>query len=330
MSAENLRTGSVRPDDTSDPRVRLVREKYFSLRPRPLERWLWARGIPTSAERVFWLHWQEGMKRGDWCSALPIRRVAAECQLDASTVTRAYQWLIEAGCLRRTNPGRAPANPFQQATSVTEVRVPRELLVELDRHASRSPKRAGDSSVSASAPTPETTASPAPDGPPAGVDPFAGLTGRDRLRAWSALTRSLSAEERRQYDEASRLRQPHMRFDADSALTAEDRGKVLQQLSALASTPRNQATAVHAAADSSVRIRPRQLSVFELARLRRDVQAATSSAATPELVRQVSWSVEEGALRRFPAQHALHIALKKIREGAWTRPHRMPPNWSRG
>jgi hypothetical protein len=27
--------------------------------------------------------------------------------------------------------------------------------------------------------------------------------------------------------------------------------------------------------------------------------------------------------------HAVNIALKKIREGQWTRPHRMPPNWMR-
>jgi len=24
---------------------------------------------------------------------------------------------------------------------------------------------------------------------------------------------------------------------------------------------------------------------------------------------------------------AVNIALKKLREGAWTRPNRMPPNW---
>jgi len=140
MSIENVSAGHAGAN-ARDPRSRLVREKYFSLRPRPLERWLWAQGIPMSAERVFWLHWQEGMKRGDWCSEIPIRRVAAECQLDASTVTRAYQWLIRAGCLRRTDPGRDAGNPFQQATAVTEVRVPRELLVEFDRHPSRMQRR---------------------------------------------------------------------------------------------------------------------------------------------------------------------------------------------
>lgn len=330
MSAENLRTGSVRPSDTRDPRARLVREKYFSLRPRPLERWLWGQGIPTSAERVFWLHWQEGMKRGDWCSELPIKRVAAECQLDVSTVTRAYQWLIRAGCLRRTDPGRDPANPFHQATAVTEVRVPRELLIEFDRHPSRNPKRAGESNASSHAPTPETPVSPEPEMAPTVVDPFAGLSGRDRLRAWSLLTRAMSASERREYDDARRMHRPHMSFDANSALTADDRGTVLQQLSALASTPIRPVASTRVVCEKSAPGPPRQLSVFELARLRRDVQAATSSTATPELVRQVVWSVEEGALRRFTPQHAVHIALKKIREGAWTRPNRMPANWSHG
>src|ERR1039458_2542565 len=124
-------------ENAHDPRARLVREKYFSLRPKPLERWLWAPGVPASAERVFWLHWQEGLQRGDWCSEVPLKRVAHECCLDLSTVTRAYQLLARMGCIRRTDPGRDPANPFNQATAVTEVRVPRELLVELDRHPNR-------------------------------------------------------------------------------------------------------------------------------------------------------------------------------------------------
>jgi len=41
----------------------------------------------------------------------------------------------------------------------------------------------------------------------------------------------------------------------------------------------------------------------------------------------VIWAVEHGALRRFDLGLALNIALKKIREGAWSKPNRMPPNW---
>ena len=124
-------------DNAHDPRDRLVREKYFSLRPKPLERWIWQQGLSPAAERVFWQHWEEGMRNRTWCSEIPIRRVAALCCVDVSTVSRAYQLLRARGLIRREDPGRDPANPFQQATAITEVRVPRELLVELERHPSR-------------------------------------------------------------------------------------------------------------------------------------------------------------------------------------------------
>ena len=128
---------SVATASLHDPRVRLVREKYFSVRPKPLERWLWSKNVPASAERVFWLHWQEGQLRGDWCSEIPLRRVAQECNLDVSTVTRAYQCLTRLGCIRRTDPGRDAANPFQQATAITEVRIPKELLQVLHQYPNR-------------------------------------------------------------------------------------------------------------------------------------------------------------------------------------------------
>src|ERR1017187_4525269 len=120
-------------ENAHDPRDRLVREKYFTLKPKPLERWLWQQGLPQAAERVFWLHWEEGMMRGDWCSELSLRQVARECCVDPSTVTRAYQVLKGLKLIRREDPGRDPANPFQQAIAITEVRIPRELLVELGR-----------------------------------------------------------------------------------------------------------------------------------------------------------------------------------------------------
>ena len=128
-----------------DPRTRLVREKYFSLHPKPLERWLWQQGLPQAAERVFWLHWEEGLRAGDWCSQIPLKRVAAECCVDPSTVTRAYQLLKRQGLIRRQDPGRDEQNPFQQATAITEVLLPRELLTELHRAPNRrSPQAAPD------------------------------------------------------------------------------------------------------------------------------------------------------------------------------------------
>jgi hypothetical protein len=305
-----------------------VREKYFSLRPKPLERWLWAQGIPASAERVFWLHWQEGLQRGDWCSEVPLKRVARECCLDLSTVTRAYQLLAKLGCVRRTDPGRDPANPFNQATAVTEVRVPRELLVELDRHPNRRSGIAEKPLNPVPAAVPEPVAAVAAVEAPKPRDPFAGLRGRDRIKALAQLMHAMSATEESRYREALRTHQGHISFDADSRLSAEDRGKVLQFLSILAVEPAKTASE-RPGSPGPVERGPRKLSVFELARLKRDIQAATSSAAAPELMRQVVWSIEEGSLKRFTLVHAIHIALKKIREGAWTRPNRMPPNWAR-
>ena len=127
-----------------DPRTALVREKYFSLRPKPLERWLWQQGLPQAAERVFWVHWEEGMKAGDWCSQIPLKLVASLCCVDPSTVTRAYQVLKKLDLIRREDPGRDPGNPFQQATAITEVRIPRELLTELSRSPNRPQRRQGE------------------------------------------------------------------------------------------------------------------------------------------------------------------------------------------
>ena len=125
------------------------------------------------------------------------------------------------------------------------------------------------------------------------------------------------------------MHQTHLEFDADSKLSAEQRGRVLQFLTCLAIEPASAVQPVSPATSASAKPGVRKLSVFELARLKRDIQSVTSSSAAPELMRQVAWSIEEGNLRRFSPLHALHIALKKIREGAWTRPNRMPPNWAR-
>ena len=95
-----------------DPRWRLVNEHYYTQRPDPLDDWLWDQGLPQAAERVFWLHWREGMRSGDWSSQIPIKRVAQRCRVDVSTVTRAYHLLKAKGLIRRQDPGRDEANPF--------------------------------------------------------------------------------------------------------------------------------------------------------------------------------------------------------------------------
>jgi len=154
--------------------------------------------------------------------------------------------------------------------------------------------------------------------------------GWTRLSAIAELTEPLCPSERQAYQEAIRLHLPHMDFAPDSNVPAAAQTKILQLLASLAqpSMPQIAPSAVPAA--PTRKSQPaRKLSLFELSRLRRELQSATSTASAPELLRQVVWSIEAGSLRRFETRHALHIALKKIREGLWTRPNRMPPNWAR-
>jgi hypothetical protein len=142
----------------------------------------------------------------------------------------------------------------------------------------------------------------------------------------------MSPAERRRYDEAFRIGTAHLDFDPDTRLTGAEQAQLQQLLENFAATPRTvcpPSALTVAPSERRVSQGGRRLSDFELAGLRRALQSATSVASTPELLRQVAWSIEEGALRRFSPGHARHIALKKIREGAWTRPNRMPPNWAR-
>ena len=109
------------------------------------------------------------MRSGDWCSESPLQRVAALCCIDPSTVTRAYQVLKGLGLLRRESAGRDPDNPFQQATAITEVRLPRDLVTELSRSPNRNSvsrlRAPEEPAAPASAPTPPRGAFAAPGGP---------------------------------------------------------------------------------------------------------------------------------------------------------------------
>jgi hypothetical protein len=310
--------------NTHDPRTRLVREKYFSLHPRPLERWLWRQGLPQAAERVFWLHWEEGMKSGDWCSQLPLKRVAAQCCIDPSTVTRAYQLLRSLDLIRRQDPGRDPHRPFQQATAITEVRLPRALLVELQR----SPNRRRINELHTMRSVVEAPVEPAVQPLPSAYKPS-----RQQIQAtW----RRTSPAERSRYYEASRNGCARMQFDTDSQLIDADRVQLLNQLEQMArarssellankSVQRSSASYGEGRAASPVR----RLSAFLLGRARARLLQVAEASLAGELWRQIVWSVEEGALSRFEPSLALNIAVKKVRDGAWTRPNRMPPNWAR-
>jgi hypothetical protein len=301
-----------------DVRTQLSREKYFSLRPKPLERWIWEHGIPQAAERVFWVHWEEGMRRGDWCSELSLRQVARECAVDTSTVTRSYQALKCLGLLRREDPGRDPANPFRQSIAITEVLIPRDLLVNLSRFPNRNRPIATQMPVAS-----------APEGPPppAIEMPKATVLGRGETKV---ILEKLSDSERQAYFAASRDRRTSMSFDAETKLTPEERGRVLDVLTSIANaTPAitNPNPSKAAPKQLASYAKPRRLSALEAARVRSSVLNLAAPHAGTELFRQVLWSIEEGALRRFDARLALNIALKKIRDGAWTKPNRLPPNW---
>jgi hypothetical protein len=318
-------------ESTRDPRAVLVRDKYFTLRPKPLERWLWQKGLPQAAERVFWLHWEEGMRRGDWCSELSLKQVARECCIDTSTVTRAYQVLKGLDLLRREDPGRDPGNPFQQAVAVTEVRVPRELLVNL-AHAPNRVKRAGAQAIQGPRGeggdiTPQTPMA-------AQTAPAAAPASRTRLgrEESAALMGKLSEAERTAFFIASRDRRTSMVFAETTALDPEERGRVLELLSQISiqkPTALEPSRSSQPAAAPKDFARLRKLSPLEAARVRKRIGELVPLAAAPEVFRQVLWSVEEGALRRFEVRLAANIAVKKIREGVWTRPNRMPPNWLR-
>lgn len=321
-----------------DPRTRLVREKYFTLRPKPLEQWLWQQGLPQAAERVFWVHWEEGMRGGDWCSQLSLREVAQHCCIDPSTVTRAYQVLKKLELIRRADPGRDERNPFQQATAVTEVRVPRELLVELSRAPNRPvrsvPSIAPAQASPAMANTPPATPTPGPVPTPAPAETLPRL----KYREFQGILGRLSEPEKAAYKAAWDANAPTMAFAAGSALTPLEQRYVLQSLAAKAEAPVAPARTASNAGGPSARtlgdrhtpptyIGPRRLNTLEAARLRHRLQDAVPTDAVAETFRQVLWAVEEGALRRFEIAMAINIALKKIREGAWSRPNRLPPQW---
>jgi hypothetical protein len=312
-----------------DPRTALVREKYFSLRPKPLERWLWQQGLPQAAERVFWVHWEEGMKAGDWCSQIPLRLVASLCCVDPSTVTRAYQVLKKLDLIRREDPGRDPGNPFQQATAITEVRIPRELLTELSRAPNRPQRRLeeeGGDQRPATAPTRAVAASGAvaatridrtaiTAGPPA-----------DRNMIGKAIGK-LSDAERARFVAASRACTTHLEFEADTRLDPEERAAVLGVLASFAKTRTAPIPAAVAAGRRTERLAHRPISPLEAARLRRTLLELLPRPAAGEALREILWSMEEGSLNRFDVPHAINTALKLVREARWTRPNRMPPNW---
>jgi hypothetical protein len=273
------------------------------------------------------------MRRGDWCSEISLRQVARECCVDTSTVTRAYQVLKDLELIRREDPGRVPGNPFQQAIAITEVRVPRDLLMQLGRSPNRiqRPRSATASPEAAQASRDAQLEAKEPIAAPSASAAVAPRLGLSREAA-AALMRKLSESERAAFFMASRDRRTAMTFDTSTRLTPEERGRVLALLTQI-STEMPKASAQPPRPAPSVKptefAKSRQLSPLDAARLRKRIGELVPTAAQAEIFRQVLWSVEEGALRRFATPLAINTAVKKIREGGWSRPNRMPPNWLR-
>ena len=321
MDIDNARTGDVRLQQAADPRTRLAQDKFFTQRPKPLERWLWRQHVPAAAERVFWFHWSEGARNGDWCSQFALHFIARQCEVDTSTVTRAYQVLKRLGLIRRTDPGRDTANPFEQATCITEVLLPPEMLAELQASPNRLSPR---TRPRGQAPTPLPVASAPTSRPPHPHEHLALAQRRTRLKELAA---ALSPTEQDRWNKAICGSARHLDFDPETRVPAEIQAEIQQYLAAR-EAPKTGVLAPPSPA-AAAPPRPRRLSVFDVARLRHGLQKIGSVQDADELTRQVLWSIEAGSLRKFGVMHAVNIALKKIREGQWTRPNRMPPNWLR-
>ena len=122
-----------------------------------------------------------------------------------------------------------------------------------------------------------------------------------------------------------------MEFDADTRLSPADRGHVLETLDSLArARPATTPVLRPQTAQAPKTAGPRRLGALEVLKLRNALKTLASASGTApdaRLMREVVYAVEEGALTKFPAPLAVNVALKKIREGAWSSPRRMPEDW---
>ena len=146
------------------------------------------------------------------------------------------------------------------------------------------------------------------------------------MASWES---AMSEKERSNFRDSMYRRLPGMTFDAETTVSEDIRKAILAYLGALVASSAAKAAPTPRLRPLQASNGPRKLTLFELARLRRELQKTADTSDVAELTRQVLWAVEQGALLKLPSAKALNVALKKIREGAWTRPHRMPPNWTR-
>jgi hypothetical protein len=157
------------------------------------------------------------------------------------------------------------------------------------------------------------------------ANPHAHLNLQERRERVRVLGEALSPAERERWHQAICGTVEHLVFDPNTEVPAAIQAEIQEYLAA---RRRPEPLPAAPVAAPSSRSGGRRLSVFEVARLRRSVQQFAGTQSADELSRQILWSIEavNGSLRQFVPAHALNIAVKKLREGLWTRPNRMPPN----
>jgi hypothetical protein len=164
---------------------------------------------------------------------------------------------------------------------------------------------------------PVAAATPSPTGP---------VPSREESRQIFA---KLSAGERSRFAAASSHRRTTVEFDVDTRLSPTERAHVLATLESLARA--RPAGAPAAGTVTAQATGPRRLTALEVLKVDKGLRTlaqARAEAPPAGLLGEVVFAAEEGALAKYPVPLALNIALKKIREGAWSSPHRMPPDWS--
>lgn len=375
----------MRLEDAQDPRRILCEKKYFGLRPEPLEQYLYSLRLSQTAERVFWLHWDLGLRSGAFVSELSLREVARRCHCTESSVTRAYQVLKARGLLRRQDPGRDPRRPFQQAIALTEVLLPAAALGRLlgapnrGGHTARNPGEQPEMAASS-----RETAIPRESGQRPSSSPANATTGTEcsTQGAVPQPTRDtqtvLEAAESLPTDPATywlqcleRLRttvpesdfttwlrplQPYaverqlILFAPNSFAIERLKGGLAAQIRTLLKelaptlqgveirvgnrpTPTTPPTSPGFKSRLGISPYVRQpskprLNEFLLAQLRQRLSKLSLGEELEQRFCEAAWSIEYGALTKVVDRvKAINAAVKLIREGEWTRPNRMPPNW---
>lgn len=327
----------MRFNKITDPRQELCQTKFFGLRPQPLQSYLYRLRLSACAERVFWLHWDEGYREGSFCSEIPLRVVADRVYCKPCSVTRAYQALIRLGLLRRIVPGRDPSNPFRQATAVTEVCIPAHVLPELLNAPNRRPARMSDIALESSPDTGSTSNPTAePDSTPLSEEwKTINAEIQRRYQQWGMreILARMSAAEKARYFEAQNRGDSSCTFEPDSRIDALEQRWIQLMLERLEIQAKQrqapQIGAIRVQKDVRALQKSRQIHTFLLASLRKRLADIIKGPEIDVRMREIVWSVEEGALNAFNPEHAINIALKKLREGQWTSPRRMPSNWRR-